>query len=93
MLIVHPDLVGSVLFVTSEEWPPSSPDLNPMDYCIWGILEANVNARNASTRAALQKIVAEEWEKLSMDTVRAAIASWPKRIRACISKQGGRFEE
>ena len=20
-------------------WPPSSPDLNPLDYAIWGVLE------------------------------------------------------
>ena len=26
-----------------DEWPPSSPDLNPLDFSIWSILEANVN--------------------------------------------------
>ena len=26
-------------FVSKLEWPPSSPDLNPMDYCVWSILE------------------------------------------------------
>ena len=26
-------------FITKEEWPPSSPDLNPMDFSIWSILE------------------------------------------------------
>ena len=29
--------------VTKEEWPPSSLDLNPMDYLIWGYLEAHTN--------------------------------------------------
>ena len=24
-------------------WPPSSLDLNPLDYVIWGILENNIN--------------------------------------------------
>ena len=53
--------------------------------------------RSKSTDSFCSKtIVAEEWEKLSIDTVRAAIASRarnnPKTIRACISKQGGRFE-
>ena len=27
-------------FWNKELWPPSSPDLNPMDYCVWGILES-----------------------------------------------------
>jgi len=26
-------------FIEPENWPPSSPDLNPMDYCIWGALQ------------------------------------------------------
>ena len=26
-------------FITKEDWPPSSPDLNPMDFSIWSILE------------------------------------------------------
>uniref|UniRef100_A0A914EMG0 Transposase n=1 Tax=Acrobeloides nanus TaxID=290746 RepID=A0A914EMG0_9BILA len=27
-------------FITIKEWPPYSPDLNPLDYAIWGYLEA-----------------------------------------------------
>ena len=27
-------------FIPTSKWPPYSPDLNPMDYSIWGILEA-----------------------------------------------------
>ena len=26
-------------FLSKEEWPPSSPDLNPMDFSIWSILQ------------------------------------------------------
>ena len=25
-------------FIEPENWPPNSPDLNPVDYCIWGRL-------------------------------------------------------
>ena len=38
-----------------------------------------------------KNIVAEEWDKLSMGIVRAAIDSWRKRIRAWIQKRGGCF--
>ena len=31
-------------FISTIEWPPSSPDLNPLDYSILGILEARVNS-------------------------------------------------
>lgn len=26
-----------------EDWPLSSPDLIPLDYCIWAIYKANAN--------------------------------------------------
>ena len=29
-------------FVKCVEWPPSSPDVNPLDYFFWDILETNV---------------------------------------------------
>ena len=32
-------------FISTEEWPASSPDLNPMDFCIWSILESRVCAK------------------------------------------------
>ena len=32
-------------FIPTSMWPPSSPDLNPLDYCILGILKGRVNAK------------------------------------------------
>lgn len=31
-------------FISSQLWPPFSPDLNPMDFSIWGILISKVNS-------------------------------------------------
>ncbi|KAI6651150.1 hypothetical protein LOD99_5501 [Oopsacas minuta] len=31
--------------ISTEEWPTSSPDLNPMDFCIWSILESRICAK------------------------------------------------
>ena len=25
-------------FITKDEWPPNSPDLNPLDYHVWGAM-------------------------------------------------------
>ena len=25
-------------FITKDQWPPNSPDLNPMDYYLWGAM-------------------------------------------------------
>jgi hemolysin-activating ACP:hemolysin acyltransferase len=29
-------------FINPQQWPPNSPDLNPVDYAIWGILQERV---------------------------------------------------
>ncbi len=30
-------------FVAPDVWPPNSPDLNPMDYFVWGAVERGTN--------------------------------------------------
>lgn len=79
-------------FISSLEWPPSSPDLNPLDYSIWGILEARVNARRHISVESLKQTLLKEWEKLSMEDVRAAIDTWPTRLSQVNKAKGGRFE-
>ena len=39
--------------VTKEQWPSSSPDLNPMDYFIWSYLQAHTNRRPHTTKVSL----------------------------------------
>ena len=79
-------------FISAQEWPPSSPDLNPLDYSIWGILEARVNSTRHTSLDSLKAKLLREWDLLSMDMVRTAIDAWPKRLKALIRKRGGRFE-
>ena len=35
-------------------WPPSSPDCNPLDYYVWGVLERKVNYRPYNTKEELK---------------------------------------
>ena len=79
-------------FIKSSDWPSSSPDLNVMDYAIWGILEARVNATKHKSLESLKRAVQREWEKLSMEVIRTAVNSWRRRLQACVDATGGRFE-
>lgn len=79
-------------FISAQEWPASSPDLNPMDYFVWGKLQAIVNAKQHHSLAALKRALVREWEKMPMDQVRAAISSWRDRLQAVIDHGGDRFE-
>ena len=79
-------------FISSEEWPPSSPDLNPLDYFIWGTLEARVNAKKHLNLESLRAALQEEWNNFPIEVVRECIEAWPRRLRSTIAKKGGRFE-
>ena len=53
--------------ITQEDWPPSSPDLNPLDYCIWGILKAKVNANQHKNLDSLKASILLEWDNLPLN--------------------------
>jgi hypothetical protein len=80
-------------FISTQEWPPSSPDLNPLDYSIWGTLEAKVNAKPHHNLESLKRKLIVEWDKLSMKSVRAAIDGWRERLTCVVRAGGGRFEQ
>ena len=40
-------------FVPFSHWPPSSPDLNPLDYFVWSYVENITNMRSHNTKASL----------------------------------------
>ena len=45
-----------------------SPDLNPLDYAIWGILE-NKNATSHPNIGSLKSAIEEEWNKMSEEFI------------------------
>ena len=40
-------------FVPFSYWPPSSPDLNPLDYFVWSYVENITNMNSRNTKASL----------------------------------------
>ena len=40
-------------FVPFSHWPPSSPDLNPLDYFVWSYVENIANMTSHNTKASL----------------------------------------
>jgi len=41
----------------AQNWPPWSPDLNPLDYHVWSYMKAMVYAHKVYTRELLQRIL------------------------------------
>ena len=76
-------------FISADEWPPSSPDLNPLDYCIWGTLEPIVNAKQHRSLEEMKRTLIREQEKLPMTVVRDSIGVWRERLKRVVAAGGG----
>lgn len=53
-----------------ELWPPCSPNLNPIDYGIWGILQAKACARKHTSLESFKKSLQLGWSRTSDEVIR-----------------------
>jgi hypothetical protein len=51
-------------------WPPYLPDLNPLDYGIWGVMQTKVNATSYENKSAMTCTIQGEWNRLSEAMIR-----------------------
>ena len=62
-------------------WPPNSPDLCPVDYCVWSALERNVyRGRRFENTIELKETILQEWEALPQAVINNAIDRFRSRI-------------
>ena len=79
-------------FISKEDWPARSPDLNPLDYSIWSILEKRVCATPHKTVESLKTKLMKEWDSIPQDTLRAACEAFPTRLNEVIKQKGSYIE-
>ena len=72
------------------DWPPQSPDLNPIED-IWDILDKAVQSRGKlpTSLPQLMAILLEEWKIIAIDIISKLYKGMPKRIQAVIDAEGG----
>ena len=73
-------------------WPPNSPDLNPMDYFVWGAVEKDTNHYASNTKAQLLDKIKTVFEALQRETFASACSMFRSRTQAVIEANGGYFE-
>lgn len=69
-------------------WPPSSPDLNPMDFSLWNALETAACSRPHLTVKSLKEALLKAWKELPQATIAKACRAVPKRIRQVEAANG-----
>ena len=75
-------------FVPFSHWPPSSPDLNPLDYFVENITNMTSHNTKASLIAAIRQVLA----KLPPALLEKACSQFWIRIEVVIEAEGGYIE-
>jgi len=69
------------------DFPPYSPDLNPIEN-LWADLARRVENFQCDSMEELQDIVAEEWKETDKELLRKLARSMPERCQAVIDARG-----
>ena len=72
--------------------PPSSPDLNPLDYSVWSYVENITNMTSHNTKASLIAAIRRVFTELPPALVEKACSQFRIRIEAVIEAEGGYIE-
>ena len=61
-------------FIAPDLWPPNSPDLNPVDYRVWGLMQERVYKTAVRDTADLKWRLIETWSSIPETVIYEAIA-------------------
>ena len=80
-------------FIAKDQWPPNSPDLNPLDYHVWGNVGGLPQAPpKPKTIAELKEVLQVIRDSLPQGPIDKAVKEFSKRLKACVAAEGRHFE-
>ena len=87
-------LTANCHFINKNEWPPNSPDLNPLDYHVWGAMLEKYHKLQPKPKTIdeLKVVLQTIWRELPQAPIDKAVASFTKRLTACVAANDGHFE-
>lgn len=77
---------------TETAWPPHSPDLNPLDFFLWGCLKDRVYSPAPTSTEELKSAIRREMKKISSETCKAVIRNFRERIDVMVANKGRHLE-
>lgn len=78
---------GSIL-----QWPPRSPDFNPLDLFVWGYLSDLVYLIKPTSIDDLQMKIIEAVDNITADMLTKVQDNFMKRVKKCLGENGFIFE-
>ena len=74
------------------DWPPNSPDLNPIEH-LWNIMKSRIQTRRGvervTTAGEMKLILKQEWERITIEEINREVSKLPSILAQCISQKGG----
>ena len=80
------------MFWSKEFWPPNSPDLNPLDYYVWSVVERASNKSRHPNEASLKAAITEAFQEMDKEQMKRACSRFRPRMEAIIAAGGGYIE-
>ena len=69
-------------FIGPDLWLPNSPDLNPVDYEVWGVMQETVYTIHDVDE--LKERLTAAWSGMQESVIDKAIDQWRVRLHACL---------
>jgi hypothetical protein len=79
--------------ISKDEWPPSSPDLNPLDFSIWGYMLAQLKKYKYRILDEVMDVILKIWTAIPNQVVRASCEAFDERLRLFIEFKGQNIEK
>ncbi|GBN08167.1 hypothetical protein AVEN_1034-2-1, partial [Araneus ventricosus] len=74
------------------EWPPRSPDLNPLDFFLWGYIKQRLYATPPLTLQELRNRITDACARVSPAILCSVQREVQSRVPMCIVAEGHHFE-
>ena len=73
-------------------WPPSSPDLNPTDYYVWGVFEEETNKCSDDTKEPLKEVIVHVTSNMQEAPLICACSRFRSHMGGTVEAERGLIE-
>ena len=80
-------------FISKEGWPSRSPDLNPLDFPVWSILESKACRTSHDSLENLKAKLQREWTLIPLEVLCASCNAFKGRLKQMIKNKGGHLNK
>ena len=81
-----------ISYRTDRVWPPHSPDLNPLDFFLWGFLKDKVYNPKPQTLDELKRNIKFHIRRVSAEVCDNVVNNFRKRLSLVVKRDGGHIE-